>query len=60
MIGLSMIKKMNLPQIRIEKLEHDLYEAVEIAYLRGASDWVCIHYPQYYERLRKQYDGCAA
>ena len=55
-----MIKKMNLPQIRIEELEHELYEAVEIAYLRGASDWVCIHYPQYYERLHKQYDSCAA
>ena len=38
---------------RIHELEHEIYEAVEIAYLRGASDWVRTHYPQHYsKRLR--------
>jgi len=62
MIGLKMskIQKNDPSAIRIEELEHELYDAVEIAYLRGASEWVRIHYPQYYERLHMQYDSCAA
>ena len=62
MIGLNMskIQKNDPSAIRIEELEHELYDAVEIAYLRGAGEWVRIHYPQYYERLHMQYDSCAA
>jgi len=62
MIGpnMSNLQKTAPSAIRIEELEHELYDAVEIAYLRGASEWVRIHYPQHYERLHTQYDSRTA
>lgn len=57
---MTTIQRTDPSAIRTEELEHELYDAVEIAYLRGASEWVRIHYPQYYERLHMQYDSCAA
>jgi hypothetical protein len=52
---------------RIDKLEHKVHDleadlncVVEIAYLRGATEWVRINYPLHYERLLMQYDSCAA
>lgn len=43
---------------RIDDLEADLDRAVEIAYLRGATEWVRLHYPSRYERLHSQFDSC--
>lgn len=43
---------------RIDGLEVDLDSAVEIAYLRGATEWVRLHYPSRYERLQRQFDSC--
>ncbi len=57
---MSNLQKTAPSAIRIEELEHELYDAVEIAYLRGASEWVRIHYPQHYERLHTQYDSRSA
>ena len=45
---------------KIHYLEVDLGSAVEIAYLRGATEWVRINYPSQYERLHVQFDSCAA
>jgi hypothetical protein len=45
---------------KVHDLEADLNSAVEIAYLRGATEWVRINYPSQYERLQMQFDSCAA
>lgn len=37
---------------RIEGLEADLESAVEVAYHRGAQDWVRLNYPDLYRRFR--------
>jgi hypothetical protein len=42
---------------RIDSLEADLDSVVEIAYLRGATEWVRLHYPSRYERLHRQFDS---
>lgn len=38
---------------KIEGLESDLDSAVEVAYHRGATEWVQLNYPQHFERLSK-------
>ncbi|CAN7654773.1 hypothetical protein LJR231_005126 [Phyllobacterium sp. LjRoot231] len=45
---------------KIQGLEANLDSAVEIAYLRGATEWVRLNYPSQYERLHMQFDSCAA
>ena len=45
---------------KIQDLEVDLGSAVEIAYLRGATEWVRMHYPSQYKRLHRQFDSCPA
>jgi hypothetical protein len=35
----------------IECLEADLNSAVEVAWKRGAKDWVKLNYPKHYERF---------
>lgn len=36
---------------RVEGLQADLDSAVEVAYKRGATEWVRLNYPKQYERL---------
>lgn len=36
---------------KIEGLEADLDSAVEVAWKRGATDWVRMNYPKHYERF---------
>jgi hypothetical protein len=36
---------------KIDGLEADLDSAVEVAWRRGAIDWVRMNYPKHYERL---------
>jgi hypothetical protein len=39
---------------KIEGLEADLDSAVEVAYRRGATDWVRMNYPAKYAALKEQ------
>ena len=39
----------------IEGLKADLDSAVEVAFLRGATEWVRINYPSHYERLLREW-----
>lgn len=36
---------------KIEGLEADLDSAVEVAFKRGATEWVRLNYPKHYSRL---------
>lgn len=36
---------------KIEGLEADLGSAVEVAFKRGATEWVRLNYPEHYKRL---------
>lgn len=37
---------------KVEGLEADLDSVVEVAFNRGAHEWVRLNYPEHYERLR--------
>lgn len=37
---------------KIECLDSDLYLAVQVAYNRGAVDWVRLNYPKYYSQFK--------
>lgn len=39
---------------KVEGLSADLDAAIEVAYNRGARDWVALNYPTHYERLEKK------
>jgi hypothetical protein len=58
--ALATASRMKDLEHKIHDLEVDLGSAVEIAYLRGATEWVRIHYPSQYMRLHMQFDSCAA
>ena len=45
---------------KIESLEVGLDSAIEIAYLRGATEWVRHNYPSQHARLHRRFDSCAA
>lgn len=45
---------------KIESLEASLDSAIEIAYLRGATEWVRHNYPSQHARLYRRFDSCAA
>ena len=45
---------------KIESLEASLDSAIEIAYLRGATEWVRHNYPSQHARLHRRFDSCAA
>lgn len=41
---------------KIEGLDSDLFEAVQVAYRRGAVDWARLNYPQWIDRLERSND----
>lgn len=46
-------------QDKIDGLESDLDSAVEVAYRRGAEDWVRLNYPKQYALLRVRFPSPA-
>ncbi|UXN58846.1 hypothetical protein [Phyllobacterium zundukense] len=58
--ALATASRMKDLEHKIHALEVDLGSAVEIAYLRGATEWVRINYPSHYKRLHMRFDSCAA
>lgn len=46
-------------EVTIEGLKANLDNAVEVAFLRGATEWVRLNYPSHYERLLMRFDSSA-
>lgn len=42
---------LDIEEDRIEGLEEDLYQAVQVAYNRGAEKWALLNYPDWKSRL---------
>ncbi|WP_271899245.1 hypothetical protein [Candidatus Phyllobacterium onerii] len=55
----SAANQTRLLQVTVESLRADLYKAVEIAFLYGATEWVHVNYPTHYQRLLMQFDDSA-
>ena len=53
-------RQLKVLERRVQDLESDLDNVIEIAYLRGATEWVRLHFPAHYDRLYKAYDSFAA
>lgn len=47
------IQKVEIEQDRIDGLQADLEEAVQVAYNRGAVEWAKLNYPTWIERLER-------
>ncbi len=44
-------RTLDIEEDRIDGLESDLFDAVQVAYNRGAEEWATLNYPAWKERL---------